>query len=147
MTNTQVSWAWKPFQNSARTDKLELSHWVKEVEGVPPAKDYSFSKYNKHVSLIMYNDEEYASLIAPLDPNWNRVETDHLMELCKRFDLRFPQMQDRWEYEARNVEELKQRYFAVSKKLLEARAARPEEVRCPWGSSRSSCASLEATQP
>lgn len=89
----QVSWSWKPFQNSARKDQLELHHWVKEVEGVPPAKDYSFSKYNKHATLIVYDDEEYVSLVAALDPNWNRVETDHLMDLCKRFDLRFPQMQ------------------------------------------------------
>jgi hypothetical protein len=44
-------------------------------------------------------------------------------------------MQDRWEYEARTVEELKQRYFAVSKKLLEARAARPEEVCVPRAAS------------
>lgn len=30
------------------------------------------------------------------EPSWSREETDHLMDLCKRFDLRFTIVADRF---------------------------------------------------
>lgn len=51
---------------------------------------------------------------------WSKQETDHLMDLARRFDLRFIVMQDRWDREtftARSVEDLKERYYGVVEKL------------------------------
>lgn len=41
----------------------------------------------------------------------SRAETDHLLELCSMFDLRFVQIADRFQYPNRSVEDLKQRYY------------------------------------
>ncbi len=53
------------------------------------------------VQLLKYNDEEYDHLIRPDSGDWSRAETDYLMELCERFDLRFIVIADR--YEVRNT--------------------------------------------
>ena len=53
------------------------------------------------------------------DDNWSREETDHLFELCKRFDLRFYVINDRWDptqfasNKKRTIDELKDRYYKV----------------------------------
>lgn len=41
---------------------------------------------------------------------WTKEETDHLFELCERFDLRFIIIADRFPTQ-RTVEELKDRYY------------------------------------
>jgi hypothetical protein len=43
-----------------------------------------------------YNDEEYRSLIKK-EAGWSREETDYLLELCERFELRFVAIADRYE--------------------------------------------------
>lgn len=43
----KITWQWLPFTSSARKDNLQLYHWVRVVNGVPPTGDYSFAKYNK----------------------------------------------------------------------------------------------------
>lgn len=45
---------------------------------------------------MRYNDEEYKNLIKR-EPGWSRQETDYLLELCARFELRFPVIADRYE--------------------------------------------------
>lgn len=52
---------------------------------------------------------------------WTRQETDLLFELCSQFDLRFPIIYDRWTLAPRSVEELKDRYYSVSKAVIEYR--------------------------
>jgi hypothetical protein len=64
--------------------------------------------------------------VCPLSANTTLLPRG-LTDVYVRCALSPPQ--DRWEYEHRTVEELKQRYFTVAKALMEARAARPEEVR------------------
>jgi DNA methyltransferase 1-associated protein 1 len=55
----KVAWKWLSFTNSARKDDLQLYHWVRVVNDVPPTGDYSFAKYNKSVDILKYTDEEY----------------------------------------------------------------------------------------
>ena len=42
---------------------------------------------------------------------WTRAETEHLLDLCGRFDLRFTVIQDRWDRathpKAKSIEDLK----------------------------------------
>ncbi|GAA0141544.1 chromatin/chromatin-binding, or -regulatory protein [Lithospermum erythrorhizon] len=123
--NEKVAWQWLPFTNSARKDNLQLYHWVRVVNNVPPTGDYSFAKYNKSVDLIKYTDDEYEKYLR--DPMWTKEETDQLFELCERFDLRFIIISDRFPT-PRSVEELKDRYYKVSRAILGARAPTHAEV-------------------
>lgn len=43
-----------------------------------------------------YNDEEYNKLLAE-EPGWTKQETDYLLEMCERFELRFVAIADRYE--------------------------------------------------
>lgn len=124
-SDEKITWQWLPFTNSARKDNLQLYHWVRVVNGVPPTGDYSFAKYNKSVDVVKYTDEEYDKYLT--DPMWTKEETDQLFELCERFDLRFIVVADRFPY-SRTVEELKDRYYSVSRAILIARAPSPAEV-------------------
>jgi len=104
----KVAWSWQPFKNSARVDDLMLKHWVKTGTGgtlLPGSNggdvggDYAFSKYNKKVDMVMYNDEEYDTLLKDLtEDDWSREETDYMFDLLARFDLRFIVVHDRWDY-------------------------------------------------
>ncbi|XP_071718712.1 SWR1-complex protein 4-like [Rutidosis leptorrhynchoides] len=123
--NEKITWEWLSFTNSARKDNLQLYHWVRVVNGTPPTGDYSFAKYNKTVDVIKYTDEEYEKHLK--DPAWTKEETDQLFDLCERFDLRFVVIADRFP-SPRSVEELKNRYYSVSKKILIARAPSPADV-------------------
>ncbi|XP_019193119.1 PREDICTED: SWR1-complex protein 4-like [Ipomoea nil] len=123
--NEKITWQWLPFTNSARNDSLQLYHWVRVVNGVLPTGDYSFAKYNKSVDVIEYTDEEYEKYLT--DPTWTKEETDQLFELCKRFDLRFIVIADRFS-SSHTVEELKDRYYTVSRIVLNSRAASSIDV-------------------
>lgn len=92
-----VSWKCLPIRSSARAaitgkvvDDIDLRHWVK-IHNVP---DYRFARFNKSIKLLEYSNAEYDAYCA--DPTWSREETDRLMELAKKFDLRFVIMQDRY---------------------------------------------------
>ncbi|KAH1079012.1 hypothetical protein AAZX31_19G205100 [Glycine max] len=121
----KITWQWLPFTSSARKDNLHLYHWVRVVNGVPPTGDYSFAKYNKSVDVIKYTDEEYDKYLT--DPMWTKEETDQLFDLCERFDLRFIVIADRFP-SSRTVEELKDRYYSVSRAILIARAPSSGDV-------------------
>ncbi|TVU20429.1 hypothetical protein EJB05_36637 [Eragrostis curvula] len=121
----KVAWQWLPFTSSARTDNLQLYHWVRVVNGVQPTGDYQFAKYNKKVDVLKYTDEEYEKYL--IDPAWSKEETDQLFELCERFDLRFIVIADRFPTD-RSVEDLKSRYYSATRCLLIHRARSFEEV-------------------
>ncbi|XP_024966509.1 SWR1-complex protein 4 isoform X1 [Cynara cardunculus var. scolymus] len=123
--NEKITWEWLAFTNSARKDNLQLYHWVRVVNGTPPTGDYSFAKYNKSVDVVKYTDEEYEKHLT--DPAWTKEETDQLFDLCERFDLRFVVIADRFS-SSRSVEELKNRFYSVSRAILIARAPSPADV-------------------
>ncbi|KAJ6972850.1 hypothetical protein NC653_033232 [Populus alba x Populus x berolinensis] len=124
-SDEKITWQWLPFTSSARKDNLQLYHWVRVVNGVPPTGDYSFAKYNKSVDVVKYTQEEYEKYLT--DPMWTKEETDQLFDLCERFDLRFVVIADRFT-SSRSVEELKDRYYSVSRAMLIARAPSPGDV-------------------
>lgn len=67
----------------------------------------------------MYTDAEYQLHLS--GDGWTRAETDHMMVLAKRFDLRFAVMYDRWnrdKYQERSVEDIKERYYNIANILL-----------------------------
>ena len=94
-------WKWMSF-NPGRSDGFRLYHWRRIAD---EGKEYAFSKFVKPCPVITYSDTEYNQFLSdPSNPDltpsnnveWTRAETDHLIDLCKRFDLRFIIIQDRW---------------------------------------------------
>ncbi|KAK9880530.1 hypothetical protein WA026_011768 [Henosepilachna vigintioctopunctata] len=105
-------WTWMPFTNPARKDGAVFHHWRRPSD---EPKEYPFAKFNKKIEIPSYTDAEYQQYFR--DDKWTREETDHLMELASRFDLRFIIMADRFDTEKfptkRSVEDLKDRYFKI----------------------------------
>lgn len=76
--------------------------------------EYPFSKFNRVIDVPDYTDEEYERhLIGKvykmmngcgllicflLDSEWTKDETDYLFNLCRRYDLRFPVIHDRYDF-------------------------------------------------
>jgi DNA methyltransferase 1-associated protein 1 len=111
-----VPWEWRTFQSSARSDRIRLFHWVKATDDTP--SDYPFARFNKKVNVISYTPEEYEKHLQ--SETWTKEQTDHLFDLCNRFDLRFPVIADRFEGD-KSQEEMKERFYSVSKTIISAR--------------------------
>lgn len=120
-------WKWMPFTNPARKDGAVFHHWRKVAD---EGKDYPFARFNKIVDIPVYSDLEYQQHLH--DDNWTRQETDHLFDLCKRFDVRFVVIHDRWDrqrYKQRSLEDLKERYYSVCNTLTKVRAPQGAEPK------------------
>lgn len=144
------------FTNPARRDGLVLHHWRRVAD---EGKEYPFAKFNKRLEMPVFNDMEYQahlqvrwwwwwsighwacaswtrylSFCAMQVEGWSRDETDHLLDLCRSFDLRFPVIQDRWDgakYKKRSIEDLKERQVGSSSRLEDL------ERSCSFSYSRS----------
>lgn len=114
--NTE-KWVWASFTNPARRDCLQLSHWKKSSD----TEEYPFAKFNKSIEIQMYTDEEYEKIEH--NPSWTREETDYFWDLCQTYDLRFIVIQDRYtsKFPPRSVEDLKERFYSLSKEILTLR--------------------------
>ena len=121
-------WVWMPFVNPGRKDGFKLFHWRRKVD---EGKDYPFSKFSKSVELVEYSDAEYQAHLQSDD--WTKAETDHLMDLCQLFDLRFIIIQDRWNRDRfktpRSVEDLKERYYNICNKITKLRTPLGQELK------------------
>jgi len=113
-------WSWSEFINPARNDNLHLKHWQR-VEDIK--KDYEYAQYNKKINIVNIKKDEYENFCINLDPSWTWEETEYLWELCRVYDLRFIVIQDRYNFRniERSVEELKDRYYSVCRRILENR--------------------------
>ncbi|XP_061436051.1 DNA methyltransferase 1-associated protein 1 [Lethenteron reissneri] len=121
------AWRWTPFTHPARTDGAVFHHWRRATD---QPSEYPFARFNKSVQVPVFTEQEYASHLQHDD--WSRAETDHLLDLCQRFDLRWVVMHDRYDcntYKRRSVEDLKERYYSMTSRLLRARAPPGTEPR------------------
>ncbi|KAJ0175698.1 hypothetical protein K1T71_008857 [Dendrolimus kikuchii] len=119
-------WVWAPFTNPARKDNAVFHHWKRVSD---ESKEYPFAQFNKLVSIPSYSESEYNQYLKSED--WSQAETDHLMDLCQRFDLRFIVIHDRWDRAAfrdRSVEDLKERYYGICATLSKVKTN-------PWSNS------------
>ncbi|EME32726.1 DNA methyltransferase 1-associated protein 1 [Galdieria sulphuraria] len=125
-SNNQVSrWKWKAFSSAKRKDGLELFHWSREDKD--EEKEDLFSNLNKEAKILKYTDSEYEVVCQETnsDSSWSREETNLLFQLCEKYNLRFTVIYDRWPDERRSLEELKNRYYSVARKLAETRKFEP----------------------
>ena len=143
-------WILKPFKNSARGEGLVLKHWRKKTEALPvpvreeenaeqveaqaepEIEDSTFAKFNVKVDIPEYTDLQYSLKLEK--PDWTKDETDYLMALVREFDLRWPIIWDRYEYQPpvtetnadalmtvrkpRSMEDLKARYYFIADQML-----------------------------
>lgn len=102
-------------------------------------EDSAFAQYNVQVSVPQYSDDQYHQSLK--SEHWSKEETDYLMDLVKSFDLRWPVIWDRYEWnppatngmadddgdeskaivpaiQARTMEDLKARYYDVAAKMM-----------------------------
>jgi len=109
-------WKWMPFTNPARRDNLVLYHWRRQAD---EGKEYAFARFNKKLEMPTFSDIEYQNHLTA--EGWTRAETEHLLDLCGRFDLRFTVIQDRWDRatypKPKSIEDLKERYYGIVEKL------------------------------
>uniref|UniRef100_A0A915Q6C5 DNA methyltransferase 1-associated protein 1 n=1 Tax=Setaria digitata TaxID=48799 RepID=A0A915Q6C5_9BILA len=106
-------WEWTPFENAARADGLKLNHW-KRTDKVDDV--YPFARFNKVINVPTFTDEEYDKCLN--SAKWSKVDTHHLFDLCRRFDLRWVIIVDRWEGSTRRtMEEMKERFYNAINEL------------------------------
>ncbi|KPM05968.1 hypothetical protein NH340_JMT04167 [Sarcoptes scabiei] len=106
-----IKWSWVPFINPARKDGFQLYHWRRESDH----KEYPFARMNLIVNVPSYSDDEYREHLQSNE--WTKNETDYLFSMCRKFDLRFIVIHDRWDsssYKERTIENLKDRYYSVT---------------------------------
>jgi DNA methyltransferase 1-associated protein 1 len=70
-------WVWRPFNNQARKDGLQLSHWIKEEAAERAEKTnevYPFSKFDKPSRVPTYNRDDYLVRLSSRTraPNFGR---------------------------------------------------------------------------
>ncbi|KAI8330854.1 hypothetical protein BC941DRAFT_456505 [Chlamydoabsidia padenii] len=109
-------WVLQSFRNPERTDDLELQHWVKKIDANKTG--YPFARSEKDPRIIQYTDKEYAKDLK--DPDWTKEETDYLMDLCRRYDLHFYVISDRYQFDSnhhRSIDDLKERFYNIQQKL------------------------------
>ncbi|KAJ5635218.1 uncharacterized protein N7484_008531 [Penicillium longicatenatum] len=158
-------WRMTPFTNSARSDGLVLNHWQRKHESTRPPvpegtqmdldekkeneetkeedkdeapkpldQEYTFAKYNIKARVPKkYSEEEYNRSLQSND--WDREETDYLMDLAHEYDLRWVIIADRYDYQPRvnseadgnalvpakhyrTMEQMKARYYFVAATIL-----------------------------
>jgi len=115
-----IQWVWRKFKNSGRADGVLFLHWAKSTDAED--NDYPFAKFNKKIKMIEYNDDEYEQHLKELHPGWTKEETDQLFVLCKRYDLRFTVIYDRFEQigvKQKTMEDVKERYYGITRKLVD----------------------------
>ncbi|KAG0310205.1 swr complex subunit [Dissophora globulifera] len=102
-----VNWTWRPFMNPSRDDDMILHHW--EKTRTDPNEEYRFYKFNKAINLNEFTSDEYTSHLQ--DSDWSLEETNYLWDLCRRFDLRWVVIQDRYEWPPREQDRMALTYY------------------------------------
>ena len=106
-------------------------------ESMKESKEYPFAKFGKARHDVTYTEEEYEVYLKD-DGDWTKEETDYLFELSRQFDQRFVIMTDKYDtekYPGRTMEDLKDRYYKVVRKLITARTPpgqEPQDLPPPY---------------
>jgi DNA methyltransferase 1-associated protein 1 len=125
-TKSARKWTWAAFASSSRTDGAIFRHWVRA--GVEYT-DYPYAKFDIHLDPVTYTEDEYQRYLK--NDTWTKSETDKLMEVARRYELRWAVIQDRWfdfyysqdesSPSNRTLEELQHRYYSVAAILAQTR--------------------------
>ncbi|CAD2095555.1 conserved Plasmodium protein, unknown function [Plasmodium vinckei lentum] len=121
-------WRLVKFKNKCRNDDLILKKWKKmgykndkiQFNENSIEDDYTFEKFNKKLNIVKYDDEFYNKQIKNMNLKWTKEETDYLFNLCEKYECHFIIIYDVYDSKySRTIEELKDRFYSVSKKVVE----------------------------
>lgn len=110
-----------------------------EGDDAEEMEDSPFAKYDVHVTVPQFSDDQYQQSLK--SDHWSKEETSYLMDLAQQYDLRWPVMWDRYEWNPpatngvtdddgdeskaivpavrdRTMEDLKARYYDVAAKVM-----------------------------
>ncbi|WVN88619.1 uncharacterized protein L203_103830 [Cryptococcus depauperatus CBS 7841] len=133
LKSKKVHWEWMAFTPVARKNDspVNLGHWARVTDRNTDESVEYFGKFNTHGPSVMeYSRYEYDQHLV--DSDWTPHETQYLFDLLREYDLRFIVVADRYEYlgptktgpaKKRSVEELKDRYYTICRRLLRSRTA------------------------
>ncbi|SCU82362.1 LADA_0C04720g1_1 [Lachancea dasiensis] len=111
-------WTFAEFQPSPH---VKLQHWVKgskELVGQQPQTN-TFGKYNTELTIPTFTKEEYDSFMGSTheqigSEKWEYSEIEGLFNLCRKYDLRWFVIQDRYEGKGgRTLEDIKEIFYYV----------------------------------
>ncbi len=101
----------------SRKDHLQFRRWQRANNNDQPPPYTRFGKYHVQVKVPVYNDEVYSSHLTNED--WTKDETDHLIEVYRDANGKWPVIADRYDGgRERTMEELKARFYSVSAIML-----------------------------
>lgn len=72
-------------------------------------------------SVMTFSQAEYDLYLK--EEGWSKEETVYLFDLLREYDLRFIIVADRYSYQPRSIEDIKDRYYTVCRRLVRSRAA------------------------
>lgn len=117
----------KPEEQQQAKDSEKSLEGLKSGE-ILDDKVYKFAKYNTHLDIPSFTQEEYDSVAAELpksEKEWTFDETKHLFDLCKLYDMNWFVIYDRYldtyADSERDLEDLKGRVYSLSHSLLTKR--------------------------
>lgn len=131
------------FAEFKANDSLTLHHWVKgskELVG-EETKESPYGKFNIHLRIPIFDKETYLDFMGISKPtddtvkrentetqqvaendDWDYEEVSYLFGLCRKYDLRWFVIQDRYNYDKpRTLEELKETFYKVCQKYFLAK--------------------------
>jgi DNA methyltransferase 1-associated protein 1 len=128
-------WVWTPITSSAmarQNNQPAFFHWIKADQTYV---DYPYASFNVKFDTFQYTDDEYEKYLSA-DPAWSRADTDQLVQVCHRFDMRWPVISDRIELSTpRAVESMQDRYYsvraAIQAKRMEQASGAASAVQAP----------------
>lgn len=88
--------------------------------------DYPYARFDIHLDPVTYTEEEYRQYLQ--NPTWTKSETDRLMDLARRYELRWAVIYDGWldacQAPGRKIEDLQHRYYSVAALLTQSRVVK-----------------------
>ena len=127
--NQKNRWTWASvFHNTngskdfSTKNNPELHHWIKtDLQNC----EYPYFKFNVQIDRVHFTDEEYDSLLS--NENWTQSESEYLMDLCYRYDLRWPVIYDRYNLQPqRRPEAIQERFYSIVSTLQSVKSTQNE---------------------
>ncbi|CAI4480162.1 ALH_1b_G0020380.mRNA.1.CDS.1 [Saccharomyces cerevisiae] len=144
-TSKPSPWSFVEFKANS---SVTLRHWVKgskELIGDTP-KESPYSKFNQHLSIPSFTKEEYEAFMNENEGtqksveseknhnenftnekkdesknSWSFEEIEYLFNLCKKYDLRWFLIFDRYSYNnSRTLEDLKEKFYYTCRNYFKA---------------------------
>lgn len=121
-------WILSEFKNRARSDDLQLRHWVRIPEN---QNEYPFIKFNKHTEKVEITEDDFKFYIEDCIPDWTYEKVKIFLDLCWQYDLRFHVVYDRIPFRDKSLEELKDCYYWITSILKKTNNPKFEFINMP----------------